>query len=303
MRRSTTSSRTSAAEKSTKEGDIVMSAAHAAPPAGSDSRAAPESARATIQAFFRDAAAIAEVELRKVARDPTEILTRAVQPTLWLFVFGQVFTRTRAIPTGSLSYLAFMAPGVLAQSVLFSAIFYGIAVIWERDLGIVQKLLVSPSPRASLVLGKALSAGVRALTQGVIIMVLAYFLDVPLRLDPMSIAGLILAVLLGAALFSTFSFVIACLVKTRERFMGIGQVLTMPLFFASNAIYPLAMMPHWLQLIARVNPLTYLVNALRALMIQGGASSAGLPVDFAVLAVVFIALILLGARLYPGIIR
>ena len=281
----------------------MTSEAHAAPPAGSVSRAGSGGARETIRAFFRDAAAIAEVELRKVARDPTEILTRAVQPTLWLLVFGQVFTRTRVIPTGPLSYLAFMAPGVLAQSVLFSAIFYGIAVIWERDLGIVQKLLVSPSPRASLVLGKAASAGVRALTQGVIIMVLAYFLGVPLRLDAMSIAGLILAVLLGAALFSTFSFVIACLVKTRERFMGIGQVLTMPLFFASNAIYPLAMMPHWLQLIARVNPLTYLVNALRALMVQGGASSVGLPVDFAVLAVLFVALIALGARLYPGIIQ
>jgi ABC-2 type transport system permease protein len=282
----------------------VTSATHAAPPAGSDRRAAAsDGALETTRAFFRDATAIAEVELRKVARDPTEILTRAVQPTLWLLVFGQVFTRTRAIPTGSLSYLAFMAPGVLAQSVLFSAIFYGIAVIWERDLGIVQKLLVSPSPRASLVFGKAVSAGVRALTQGIIIMVLAYFLDVPLHLDPLRLAGLALAVLLGAALFSTFSFVIACLVKTRERFMGIGQVLTMPLFFASNAIYPITIMPHWLQIIARVNPLTYLVNALRALMVQGGTSPVGLPIDFAVLAVVFVLLITLGARLYPGIIQ
>jgi len=280
----------------------VTSATHAAPPAGSADRSA-LGARETMNTFVRDAAAIAEVELRKVARDPTEILTRAVQPTLWLLVFGQVFTRTHAIPTGSLSYLAFMAPGVLAQSVLFSAIFYGIGVIWERDLGIVQKLLVSPSPRAALVLGKAVSAGVRALTQGVIIMALSWILGVPLRFDPLSIAGLILAVLLGAALFSTFSFVIACMVKTRERFMGIGQVLTMPLFFASNAIYPLTMMPHWLQLIARVNPLTYLVNALRELMVQGGASPVGLPLDFAVLAVVFVALVALGARLYPGIIR
>jgi ABC-2 type transport system permease protein len=281
----------------------VTSATHAAPPAGSANRGASAGAPEIVSAFFRDAGAIAEVELRKVARDPTEILTRAVQPALWLLVFGQVFTRTRAIPTGSMSYLAFMAPGVLAQSVLFSAIFYGIAVIWERDLGIVQKLLVSPSPRAALVLGKAVSAGIRALTQGVIIMGLSWILGVPLRLDAASIAGLIVAVLLGAALFSTFSFVIACLVKTRERFMGIGQVLTMPLFFASNAIYPLTMMPHWLQVIARVNPLTYLVNALRALMVQGGSSTVGLPVDFAILAVVFVALITLGARLYPGIAR
>ena len=119
--------------------------------------------------FARQSAAIAEAELRKLSRDPTELLTRAVQPALWLIVFGGVFTRLRAIPTGNLSYLEFMAPGVLAQSVLFSAIFFGIAVIWERDLGIINKLLVSPAYRGALVMGKALSAGLRGLSQGVII--------------------------------------------------------------------------------------------------------------------------------------
>jgi ABC-2 type transport system permease protein len=253
--------------------------------------------------FGRDTLAIADVELRKVVRDPTELLTRAIQPTLWLLVFGQVFTRTRAIPTGNLTYLAFMAPGVLAQSVLFTAIFYGIAVIWERDLGIVHKLLVSPAPRGALVLGKALSAGIRALSQAIIIALLSFALGVPLRLEPLALLSLALAVLLGAALFSTFSFVVACLVKTRERFMGIGQVLTMPLFFASNAIYPLAMMPRWLRIIARVNPLTYLVDALRVQMVRGGVSVVGLAVDFGVLGAVFIALVIVGARLYPGIVR
>jgi ABC-2 type transport system permease protein len=106
---------------------------------------------------------LAEMELRKLRHDPTELLTRAIQPALWLLVFGEVFTRIHAIPTGDLRYLDFLAPGVLAQSVLFIAIFYGIAVIWERDLGLVHKLLVSPASRAALVLGKALSAGVRAL--------------------------------------------------------------------------------------------------------------------------------------------
>src|SRR5579872_7217477 len=86
--------------------------------------------------------AIADVELRKLVRDPTELLSRAVQPLLWLLVFGQVLARVRAIDTGRLGYLAFVTPGILAQSVLFSGIFYGISVIWERDLGIVQKLLV-----------------------------------------------------------------------------------------------------------------------------------------------------------------
>ena len=182
---------------------------------------------------------IANMEIRKLRHDPTELLTRAVQPALWLLVFGQVFTRVRAIPTGNMSYIDFMAPGILAQSVLFIAIFYGISIIWERDLGIIHKFLASPTPRAALVLGKALSAGVRGLVQAVMIYLLALLLGVKMNWSPLAILGVIAAVILGAAFFSTFSLIIACLVKTRERFMGIGQILTMPLFFASNAIYPI----------------------------------------------------------------
>lgn len=255
----------------------------------------------SIFAFWAQTAAIADVELRKLIRDPTELLTRAVQPVLWLLVFGEVFTRIRAIPTGSMSYLEFMAPGVLAQSVLFSAIFYGIAIIWERDLGIVHKLLVTPAPRSALILGKALSAGLRGLAQAVIIILLALTLGIRIRAEPMPLLGICVAVVLGSALFSTFSLIVACLVKTRERFMGIGQVLTMPLFFASNAIYPIAIMPRWLQIIARVNPLSYLVDALRDLMIQGGTSAFGLGTDFMVLGAVFAVFIVIAARLFPGI--
>src|SRR5579864_3481219 len=200
--------------------------------------------------FLRDTLALADVELRKLRRDPTEMLTRAIQPALWLLVFGQVFGRVKAIPTGSLDYLTFMVPGILAQSVLFIAIFYGISVIWERDLGILQKLLVSPAPRTALVLGKALSAGVRGLAQGVIIYILALLLRIPLDFSLLHVAGVIAFIVLGSALFSTFSLAVACLVKTRERFMGIGQVLTMPLFFASNAIYPIATMPGWVGAVA-----------------------------------------------------
>ena len=124
------------------------------------------------------------MEAQKLLHDPTEILTRAVQPALWLLVFGQVFTRMRAIPTGSLPYIDFMAPGILSQSVLFIAIFYGISVIWERDLGILHKFLVSPTPRSALVLGKALSAGIRGLTQAVIVYLLAILLGVHMDWHP-----------------------------------------------------------------------------------------------------------------------
>jgi ABC-2 type transport system permease protein len=277
----------------------VTSTAHAAQPAGWADRIEGNA----IFTYADHAAAIAAVDLLKLRRDPTELLTRAVQPLLWFLVFGQVFARTRAIPTGSLSYLEFMAPGILAQSVLFAAIFYGIAVIWERDLGIVHKILVSPASRSSLVVGKALAAGVRGLVQGVLVVVIALMMGVRVRVDPAGVLGVSAAVFLGSALFATFSLVVACVVKTRERFMGIGQVLTMPMFFASNAIYPISMMPPWLGAVARANPLTYLVDALRTLMLVGAVSVVGLVLDFAVMIVILMALIGMAARLYSGLAR
>jgi ABC-2 type transport system permease protein len=190
----------------------------------------------------------------------------------------------------------------LAQSVLFVSIFYGVGLIWERDLGITNKFLVSPTPRAALVLGKAISAGIRSLSQAVIVYVLALFLGVEMNFRLPALAGVLIAVFLGAALFSTFSLIIACLVKTRERFMGIGQVLTMPLFFASNAIYPLSIMPDWLRVISRLNPLSYEVDALRALMIKKGTSTFGVGLDFCVLIAATLILVIIGSRLYPRVI-
>jgi len=247
--------------------------------------------------------AIADVEFHKMWRDPTEIFSRSVQPVLWLLIFGQVFGKLRDIPTGGLSYLAFMAPGILAQSVLFSAIFFGIGVIWEKDMGVIHKLLVSPAPRSALVIGKAISSGIRGLVQAVIVYLTAFLLNIELNLDLFHILGVLLAVILGSAIFSTFSLIIACLVKSRERFMGVGQVLTMPLFFASSAIYPLSMMPDWLKVVARVNPLTYLVDAMRTLMIHGAQSVEGLPADFAVMTVFFVVFVCLATRLYPNLVR
>jgi len=250
-------------------------------------------------AFLEQLLTIAWAETRKLRRDPTEVFTRAVQPVLWLGIFGAIMTRARAIPTGPIGYLDFLVPGILAQSVLFVAIFYGISLIWERDLGILHKYLASPAYRSALVAGKAVSAGIRALLQGLIVGAVALLMGAHLRLTPGPILGALLFVVLGAAVFSTFSLAIACLVKTRERFMGIGQVLTMPLFFASNAIYPLSLMPRGLHLFSRANPLTYQVDALRGLMIQGGQSVMGYGVDAAVEIGTLLVLVAIAARLYP----
>jgi len=242
--------------------------------------------------------AVAAAEVQKLYHDPFELLTRAVQPVLWLMLFGEVMAQVRGVAPGNIPYLDFLAAGILAQSALFVAIFYGISAIWERDLGVLQRYLVSPAPRSALVLGKALSAGVRALSQAAIVYVLALLLGVGINLNPLSILGVAAVIVLGSALFSTLSLMIACIVKTRERFMGIGQVLTMPIFFASNAIYPLSLMPGWLRAVSHANPLTYEVDALRALMLTAGASEYGLAVDFAVLLAATAALIAIAAKMY-----
>ena len=250
-------------------------------------------------AFIEKTFVITEFELRKLRHDFTELITRALQPALWMLIFGQVFARSGMMHTGNLPYLDFIAPGILAQSVLFVAIFYGINVIWERDLGIVQKFLASPTPRAALVLGKGFSAGVRSLSQAIVIYALSLLLGVKLNWSLPALLNVVVIVILGATLFSTFSLIIACIVKTRERFMGIGQVLTMPLFFASNAIYPTDIMPGWLMTVSHLNPLTYVVDALRTFMLVGSTSTFGVGHDYAVIVLTTGVLVLVGARLYP----
>jgi ABC-2 type transport system permease protein len=249
--------------------------------------------------FFQKTFVIAEFEILKIFRDPTEIFTRSVQPALWLLVFGQVFARMRI--TGNVNYLDFMAPGILAQSTLFVSIFYGIAIIWERDLGLTHKFLATPTPRAALVLGKSLSAGVRCVPLAVIVYILAVLLGVHIVWEPLALLGVLAMVILGAIFFSTFSLIIACLVKTRERFMGIGQLMTMPLFFASNAIYPIALMPGWLQVLSRVNPLTYMIDALREMMTEQ-AGQFGIGLDFIVLIISSFILVMIGSILYKQVI-
>jgi ABC-2 type transport system permease protein len=252
----------------------------------------------TLRDYLTQTFAVTAAEVQKLYHDPLELLTRAVQPVLWLLLFGEVMARVRGVAPGNIPYLDFLAAGILAQSALFVAIFYGISAIWERDLGVLQRYLVSPSARSALVLGKALSAGVRALSQALIVYVLALILGVNVDFNPVHVVGVATVILLSAALFSTLSLIIACIVKTRERFMGIGQVLTMPIFFASNAIYPLSLMPAWLKIVSRANPLTYEVDALRALMLTNGVSEYGLLLNYGVLAGVTVLLTSFAARMY-----
>ena len=207
------------------------------------------------------------VEMQKLRHDPMEIATRMVQPALWLLIFGQVFTRTKVIDTGDVEYLAFLAPGIIAQSALFISIFYGIMIIWDRDSGVLAKLMVTPAPASAFITGKSFAAGVRSIAQVVGVLALAYLMGVHLTTNPLRVLAAMAVVLLGSVFFACFSMTLAGLVRNRDRLMGIGQALTMPLFFASNALYPIDVMPQWLRWLSIVNPVTYEVNALRGLLI------------------------------------
>ncbi|HTR91221.1 MAG TPA: ABC transporter permease [Trebonia sp.] len=237
------------------------------------------------------------VELRKIRHDRTELYTRAIQPALWLLIYGEVFTRVHAIPTpAGIPYLAYLAPGIMAQSALFIAIFYGIQIIWERDAGVLTKLMVTPTPRSALITGKAFASGVRSLVQGVMIVIIAALLGVSLTHNPLKLIGAALILVMGSAFFSCLSMSIAGLVVARDRLMGIGQAITMPLFFSSSALYPASIMPGWLQVVSKINPLTYEVEALRGLLI---GTATTLWLDATVLAGATVLSITCAALLLP----
>ncbi|MGO9782528.1 MAG: ABC transporter permease [Streptosporangiaceae bacterium] len=278
-----------------------MSAAPATPPAASVSIPVPGGPIFELKILASRIVTLCWVELCKVRHDRTELYTRAIQPALWLLIYGEVVTRIHAIPTPhGVPYLAYLAPGIIGQSALFVAIFYGIQIIWERDAGVLTKLMVTPTPRAALITGKAFAAGLRSVIQAAVVVVLSAILGVALTANPLKLIATAFVVILGSAFFSCLSMTIAGLALKRDRLMGIGQAITMPLFFSSSALYPVAVMPGWLQAIAKINPLSYEVDALRGLLI---GTPANIGLDVIVLVCVTIAGISAAALLLPRLAR
>jgi len=214
--------------------------------------------------------AMVEMELRRLRHDPVEIATRAIQPVLWVTVFGVVMAHRISI--GVQDYVSFIAPGVVFQSATFMALAYGIMMVFERESGILKKLLSSPIPRSSVVIGRSLAGAVRASTQYIIVLASAALVGARFTGNiPLLLVGYFIVVYTCTG-FTALSILIASTVKARERFMGIVGAISMPLFFTSNALYPLDIMPEAIKLLAMVNPLTYAVNALRKLVLFSDVS-------------------------------
>jgi ABC-2 type transport system permease protein len=252
---------------------------------------------ADLASYVRTAGAIAEVELHRLRREPSVLLMRAAQPLLWLLVFGAAVGRVPRLTVPGVPYQVFIVPGVIAHSVLFVAVFSGLSVIWERDLGISQRIVAAPVARSAVVLGKALGSAVRAVALVVLVLAVAAVARIPLDWSVGGVAGALVAAFLGALFFSSLSLLIASSVRSREQFMGLGQLVTLPLLFASNALYPLSVMPEWLRIVARANPLTYEVEVLRHALL--GVGPAHLARNAAVLVVGTVTAVALASRTYP----
>jgi len=222
-------------------------------------------------AFTRGTLVILEIELRKMIRQKIDILTRAVQPLIWILLFGNVFKNIKSIPIKG-DYLSFMTPGILAQSVMFVSFFYGISLIWDKDQGQITRFLSAPIPYSSITTGKAIFSGIRSLVQAFLIMLLSKALNINIFINFYTLILSAIVIILSGVCFASFSMLIASVFKNVERFMSIIQIITMPIFFSSSALYPISLMPKWLKMVALLNPLTYSVEGLRILLYQNSLS-------------------------------
>jgi ABC-2 type transport system permease protein len=236
-------------------------------------------------------------ELRRYTRSRTQIVASLGQPLLYLVVLGfglgPVFQKA-----GQGSYVQFVAPGIIAMTVLFSAIFSGMGLLWDRQFGFLKETLVAPVPRFHVMLGRTLGGATVAVIQGLLVAVVAFiagFRAVDLRTVPLALLfmGLI------AALFAALGTAIGSAIQNIQAFQLIMNFLVMPIFFLSGALYPLNNLPSALAVITRIDPLAYGVDGLRTTLI--GRASFGLPADFAVLVAVALGLLGLGSYLFSKI--
>src|SRR5215813_1687971 len=201
-------------------------------------------------------------ELIRFKSDRLRAVTSLIQPVLFLFVLGTGLGALagRSLPQG-ISFKTFIYPGVLAMSVLFTAIFSAASIVWDREFGFLREILVAPVSRASIVIGKCLGGATIATFQGVIFLVLAGAADVPY--NPLLLLTLVGELLLLSFTLTAFGVMMAARIKQFQAFMALTQMLVFPLFFLSGALYPLRGLPGWLAVLTRIDPLTYVVGPMR----------------------------------------
>ena len=233
-------------------------------------------------------------QLKRYVRSRARIVGSLAQPLLFLvalgFGFGPIYARA-----GGGDYIQFLAPGVIAMGLLFTAMFSGIEVLWDRQFGFLKETLVAPVPRLQVMLGRTLGGATVATLQGIIV----FLLTLGVGFRPAHVAQLPLALLmmfLTAVLFTALGTAVASVLEDMQGFQLIMNFLVMPLFFLSGALFPLAGLPRSIGLVARIDPLSYGVDGIRGALI--GAPHFSLVVDVSVLGVFVAALLAVGSYLF-----
>jgi ABC-2 type transport system permease protein len=212
----------------------------------------------------RAALVVWERELIRFGRDRARIVSTLAQPILFLFVLGTGLSSLVATGTGGIDFRTFLFPGVLAMSSLFTAVFSGISMVWDREVGFLREMLVAPVSTSSILLGKCLGGATMATLQGAVILVLAGLVGVPY--DPGMMLTLVGLLFLLSFLMTAMGLVLAARVRQIQTAMPMVQLTIMPMMFLSGALFPLAGLPTWLSVVVRLNPLTYAVEPMRAVV-------------------------------------
>jgi ABC-2 type transport system permease protein len=200
-------------------------------------------------------------ELIRFSRDRMRILTSLLQPLLFLFVLGSGLSRIAAAGTHGVDLRTFVYPGVLAMAVMFTAIFSAASVVWDREFGFLREMLVAPVRRGSIVLGKCFGGATVAGFQGLIVIAMAGLVHVPYA--PLMLLEVFALQVLLAFAITAFGVMAAARITQMQSFMALTQMLVMPMFFISGALFPVAGLPVWLAFLNRIDPLTYAVDPMR----------------------------------------
>jgi ABC-2 type transport system permease protein len=203
-------------------------------------------------------------ELIRYFNDRLRMMTTLVQPLLFLFVLGSGLQRLASAGTHGVSLRTFIYPGILAITVLFTAMFSAASIVWDREFGFLREMMVAPVRRSSIVIGKCFGGATVACIQGVIVIALAPLVSVPY--DPVLILGIFGLQLLLAFSITAFGVMVAIRIKQMQSFMGVMQMIITPMFFISGALFPPNGLPGWLAVLNRIDPLTYAVDPMRRLV-------------------------------------
>ncbi|MGA9531936.1 MAG: ABC transporter permease [Anaerolineales bacterium] len=256
----------------------------------------------SIMGALRGAFTIWLRDLLRFSRDRARLVSSLGQPLLFLLLFGGGFSAAiSGLGAGELDYTQFLFPGILAMTVLFTAVFSAVSVVWDREFGFLKEVMVAPVSRIAVATGKVAGGSTVALLQGIVILVLAPFLGIQLQLG--TIIPLIGILLLLSVMMTSLGLLIAARQRTMEGFHMMMNFLLLPMFFLSGAFFPLEGVPVWMHVVASIDPVTYGVDPLRQIVLGGQLSNQALdaialhPIEVNVLIMIGLAVLFL----IPGV--